>query len=419
MATLARSFVVACLLALPARSGQAEEGASFRDSALRRTSIAFYAGERKAALRMTGTVHQPHASAQVRLRRDERAGVGVNARFDGLNPALGFGNGYLTYVLWAIAPDGRAARLGEVRPTVEGRARLEARTKLDSFGLLLTAEPHFAVAWPGDLAVLLNERRAGPDGAEALLRPSESALPSPEERYRSFNAPWSGDYLFEEVPLDLKQARLALHRALAVNAGNYAPLALARAKARAGAAERAFAARDAEESATQARLSVRASEQARERALLAKEQARLAALREAADLIARSGRGEDRLRDAPSGGARGRLIVAEDIRFAPAGGRLAPGEPERLAALARQAAKDAAILVVVEGHTDSEGDFDRNLLLSGERARAVRAELMERGVPGERVEAYGLGETRPIADNATEEGRRHNRRVSVTLYRVR
>lgn len=73
------------------------------------------------------------------------------------------------------------------------------------------------------------------------------------------------------------------------------------------------------------------------------------------------------------------------------------------------------VRVVVEGHTDSEGDALRNVTLSEERASAVRAELVRSGIAGSRVRASGFGSTAPIAEEDTEEGRLRNQRVEVRV----
>jgi outer membrane protein OmpA-like peptidoglycan-associated protein len=79
----------------------------------------------------------------------------IKAHFEGLGPANGFGIEYLTYVLWAITPEGRPVNLGEVLWT-HGHADTTVTTNLQSFGLILTAEPYFAVTMPSDLVVMQN-----------------------------------------------------------------------------------------------------------------------------------------------------------------------------------------------------------------------------------------------------------------------
>lgn len=67
----------------------------------------------------------------------------------------------------------------------------------------------------------------------------------------------------------------------------------------------------------------------------------------------------------------------------------------------------------ISGHTDSSGTSESNMLLSRQRAQAVADFLLERGVPRERLHAQGFGDGRPVATNATEEGRFYNRRIEV------
>lgn len=74
--------------------------------------------------------------------------------------------------------------------------------------------------------------------------------------------------------------------------------------------------------------------------------------------------------------------------------------------------------VVVEGYTDSQGSDTTNLDLSQRRADAVREYLVHRGYPAVHVQAHGIGEGRPVADNASSEGRANNRRVEIVLERA-
>ena len=71
--------------------------------------------------------------------------------------------------------------------------------------------------------------------------------------------------------------------------------------------------------------------------------------------------------------------------------------------------------VVIEGHTDSYGSDDANLALSRKRAEAVSAYLAQLGVPALRMSAVGYGETQPIANNDTEQGRARNRRIDIII----
>ena len=77
--------------------------------------------------------------------------------------------------------------------------------------------------------------------------------------------------------------------------------------------------------------------------------------------------------------------------------------------------KFPGLRVLIVGHTDNVGDPARNRTLSISRAREVRKYLIGRGVPADRLQAFGFGDTRPLKSNATEEGRRVNRRIAFRV----
>jgi outer membrane protein OmpA-like peptidoglycan-associated protein len=102
-----------------------------------------------------GTALLPMAKGEAKVT-SERGGIHIEAHFQGLTPANGFGKEYLTYVLWAITPDGRPNNLGEVLPSGT-KNNIDVTTALQSFGLVVTAEPYFSVTQPSDVVVLENE----------------------------------------------------------------------------------------------------------------------------------------------------------------------------------------------------------------------------------------------------------------------
>ncbi len=95
--------------------------------------------------------------------RASRGYIEIEVEFDNLQPATKNGAEYLTYVLWAITPEGRTANLGEV--LLNGtKSKLDVTTELQVFGLVVTAEPYFAVTQPSDLVVMENVVRADTKG---------------------------------------------------------------------------------------------------------------------------------------------------------------------------------------------------------------------------------------------------------------
>lgn len=115
--------------------------------------------------------------------------------------------------------------------------------------------------------------------------------------------------------------------------------------------------------------------------------------------------------------ARGVVVtLSGSVLFASGKAELLPASRNRLEEVAK-ALEKADSPIVIEGHTDSRGTEEYNEELSRERALAVRDFLVSRGVPAERVEARGMGEYRPVANNTSAEGRANNRRVEIILPR--
>ena len=112
-----------------------------------------------------------------------------------------------------------------------------------------------------------------------------------------------------------------------------------------------------------------------------------------------------------------RLIVTlpQDILFATDSTAVQPGLLDDLQALANNVQVYANSTLQVVGHTDSDGDASYNQQLSEGRANAVAGILVSRGVPQSRVQAFGRGESQPIASNLTPEGKAQNRRVEIVI----
>src|SRR5207245_4216330 len=96
---------------------------------------------------------------------------------------------------------------------------------------------------------------------------------------------------------------------------------------------------------------------------------------------------------------------------------LKPGAKKKLDRIADQLKSDPAIKVVVEGHTDNTGTATKNMTLSEKRAEAVRAYLVSKGIPEDRITATGKGDSEPVATNKTLAGRQQNRRVELVITR--
>ncbi len=142
----------------------------------------------------------------------------VDADFTGLQPATQNGAEYLTYVLWAVTPEGRTANLGEV--VLNGtKSKLHVSTDLQVFGLVVTAEPYYAVSQPSDLIVMENVVRADTKGKIEEIDAKYELLQ--RGQYQRMANPLALK-LDRKVPLELYQARNAVQIARAVGADRFA-----------------------------------------------------------------------------------------------------------------------------------------------------------------------------------------------------
>jgi outer membrane protein OmpA-like peptidoglycan-associated protein len=177
-----------------------------------------------------GTLLLPGAHGDAKVT-SERGGITVDAKFDGLTPANGFGPEYLTYVLWAISPDGRAQNLGEVLPAGT-KNNIHVTTALQSFGMILTAEPYYSVTEPSDVVVVQNVILADKtDGVLEKVNANYYLLP------RGTYAETAGAHTVthpitrnEHSPLELYEADNALRIAQDAGADKYAPEIMQQAK---------------------------------------------------------------------------------------------------------------------------------------------------------------------------------------------
>jgi len=108
-------------------------------------------GTTKVDFRGTDLLQRASGEAKV---EGKKTNFEIDVRFDGMEDATKFGLEFLTYVMWAVSPQGRPVNLGEVSLDKNGNAHLKAFTDLQTFGMIVTAEPYFAVTQPGNMVVM-------------------------------------------------------------------------------------------------------------------------------------------------------------------------------------------------------------------------------------------------------------------------
>ena len=166
-----------------------------------------------------GTALMPSADGKAKVR-SKRGTLEVEAEFGNLQSPTTFGNEYLTYVLWAISPEGRAANLGEVLVGDNSRSKLTATTDLQAFALVVTAEPYYAVRQPSNVVVLENVVRADTKGTAEAVNAKYELM----ERggYIPTGFKFDPVVLSASLPLEFYEARNALRIAQSEGAETYA-----------------------------------------------------------------------------------------------------------------------------------------------------------------------------------------------------
>ena len=417
-----------------------------------------------------GTVLLADAKGSAEIKSKAGA-TEIDAEFENLPAATQFGPEYLTYVLWAISPEGRPTNLGELI-LKDGKSELKVTEQLQAFGLLVTAEPYFAVSGPSNVVVLENVIRKNTKGKiesidakyELLQRGQYEVNIAPTELGLTMDA---------KTPLAVYEARNAVRIAKAAGAETYAPdafknaqdlLALAETK-EGGKKGRSSNAREAVQRAEDARLvSIKRQEveslanerkDSKDQINLARGAATTAALgqaqadagrtaAEAAAATAQQTAGQATLernaaltqvdkaeaektmlraqllqqlnailetRDT----ARGLIVNMSGVLFETGKSDLKPAAREKLAKISGIVLAHPGLKLEVEGHTDSVGTDASNQTLSERRAQAARDYLVSQGVSADSIVSRGFGSTKPVASNDSADGRQSNRRVELVV----
>jgi outer membrane protein OmpA-like peptidoglycan-associated protein len=418
-----------------------------------------------------GTNLMPTANGEAEVN-SKRGTIEVKAEFGNLQSPKTFGNEYLTYILWAISPEGRAVNLGEVLVGTDSRSKLHVTTDLQAFALIVTAEPYYAVRQPSDVVVLENVIRKDTKGTVETVDAKYELM----ERGGYIPTGYKFDpvVLNAKLPLEFFEARNAVRIAQSEGAEQYAPdsyqravqlmnnsdeyatrknvpnkplIAVARETVQTAEDARAIAvkkmddqriANDLQNSTdAQAQSQAQADEATRQKekaqsdmaanqaasaaavsaAQADADQSRLAAQQANTDKAAMRARLSAQLNSIleTRDSARGLIVSMSDVLFDTGQYSLKPGAREKLAKVAGILLAYPGLNIEVGGYTDNVGGDDMNQKLSENRADAVRDYLVQEGVTTNSVSARGFGNTLPVASNDNSAGRQQNRRVELLV----
>lgn len=170
-------------------------------------------------LDFAGTDLMPSANGVAEIN-SKRGSIAIEAEFGDLQKPTTFGNEYLTYVLWAISPEGRAVNLGEVLLGGNHRSKLNVTTDLQAFALIVTAEPYYAVRQPSNVVILENVIREETKGTTEAVNAKYELM----ERGGYIPTGYKFDpvVLNAKLPLEFFEARNALRIAQSEGAEQYA-----------------------------------------------------------------------------------------------------------------------------------------------------------------------------------------------------
>ena len=234
-------------------------------------------GATKIALVATGAVPEAHGEAKVEAKT---GATSIEADVRGLTPPTRFGAEFLTYVLWAVSPEGSTYNLGEIRINNAGEGKLKTSTQLQAFSLFVAAEPYFSVRQPSEVLVLENEIAKNTKGEVFLVH--EYKLMA-RAQYEQLGNPLALSLDLKHVPLEMYEARNAAEIARSRGADRYAADIFAKVDESLKKAEDALARKAGnQEIVSAARQAVQFAEDARALAAQRQEEERIAQEREAA-----------------------------------------------------------------------------------------------------------------------------------------
>jgi hypothetical protein len=187
----------------------------YRINVVRRSVQAVNYGHRTMPTKvdLKGTVLAPEARGDATVEA-KRGAVEIEAKIERLSAPTRFGNEYLTYVLWAITPEGRPVNLGEFVLDPNNKGRLKVSTDLQAFALIVTAEPYFSVTTPGDVVVMENMVRPDTTGKVEEVAARYELMPRGHYTYVQPPATPNPAANRATLSMDQYEALLALYQAL-------------------------------------------------------------------------------------------------------------------------------------------------------------------------------------------------------------
>jgi outer membrane protein OmpA-like peptidoglycan-associated protein len=207
----------------------------------RQTVAVTYPLDQTVTVKFRGTTRLPRLTGEAKVRRAGRRGTRVELSLENLPRANELGGVYTTYVLWAISPEGRIDNLGEIKRSGSFivNSKLDVTTPLQTFALIMTAEPHFLVRGPSRMVVLENLPPRNPGDAEIGVV-NVQYIGNTSDYFNDPRVPEVADTDYRKTPVSLLGARQAINLARYAGAEREAQDELSEAKSVLEQAENAW-----------------------------------------------------------------------------------------------------------------------------------------------------------------------------------
>jgi len=215
--SLACAALLLCTARLQAQTNEQEPATNLTSKSVPAIGYEIGAGSTKINLVATHAAGGASGEAKVEAKK---GGTSIEAKVKGMPLATTLGPEFLTYVLWTVTPDGGVRNLGEIPIDKNGEGKLSATTASQTFSLIVTAEPYYAVRIPSELVVLENERKKNTKGK---VFPDTNYKLMFLNVYERTGNPLALKPDFKTTPLDVYEARNAVEIAKDRGAEKYAP----------------------------------------------------------------------------------------------------------------------------------------------------------------------------------------------------
>src|SRR5580692_8221971 len=187
------------------------------DRTVKAVKYAHRSGSTKIDFAGTNLMADGRGEAKV---NSHRGAIQIKAEFSNLQKSTTFGPEYLTYVMWAISPEGRAVNLGEVLIGDDDRSKLDVTTDLQAFAMIVTAEPYYAVRRPSNVVVMENQIRSDTVGTSEVVDAKYELIDRGGYIPTGYN--FDPVVLSAKLPLEFYEARNAVRIARSAGAETYA-----------------------------------------------------------------------------------------------------------------------------------------------------------------------------------------------------